>query len=366
MSAEPDAMVHFLDEALFDPSSHPEPEQPILEGLLCRGDLAVWIGREKHRKSNLTLQMAICVALGRPFLHFRHGTGKPMQVVILDYESKKGSFHKRYDAISHAMGLPEGERATLQAHLRVILVRELCKRGARVPRFPVRSDSKEDEKAEAWWKQLAREYPADLYVFDPMRCLHMQDENASTIEALLSRMRDLFLNAATIIPHHMNRSSAGTQNSSGYPITLSQPDSLRAFANGTRGSSAINAHADVMVCQERVNENDVETVYLGAYMKDASDVEPLPLVESDHESFYWIVSRNVPAKLRPSFEALRRVARRFKGQADAAAVLIAGQNGSHGLSRATAYRHVKELLDGGFLTPDADGNLAVGECNSEI
>jgi hypothetical protein len=350
---------------VFDPNSVPEPEQPILEGLLYRGDLVVWIGREKHRKSNLTLQTAICAALGRPFLHFRHGTGEPMHVVILDYESKPASFYKRYEGICSAMRLSREERNTLRAHMQTILVRKLRRGNRQVPRFPVHSESKEEKVAEAWWKQLAHEYPADLYIFDPMRCLHMQDENTSTIEALLSKLRDVFPNATVIVPHHMNRISAGAQNPGGHTITLRQPDDLRAFANGGRGSTAINAHTDVVVCQERVVEGDIETVYFGAYMKDAADVEPLPLVESDHESFYWIVSRNVPEKLRTSYETLRRAAHPFKGEADAVAVLIARQNG-HGLSRSTAYRHLKQLRDGGFLALDSNGKLVVGECSSEI
>jgi hypothetical protein len=357
-------MTHFLDAGLFDPTCKPEPEQHILEGLICRGDLAVWIGREKHRKSNVTLQTAICAALGRPFLHFKHGTGQPMRVVIFDYESKNPSFHKRYEAICRSMGLSEGEKATLRTHLRVILVRELCKKSVKVPRFPARipNDDHEDVK---WWKQFAQEYPADLYIFDPMRCLHAQDENDSTIEALLSKLRAIFPNAAIVVPHHMNRSSASGKDFGGFAITLSQPDSLRAFANGCRGSTAINAHADVVICQERRIESDVETVYLAAYMKDAADVEPLPLVESDHESFYWIVSRKVPEKLRASYEALRKAGRSFKNEAEAVTFLRSGQNG-HGVARATAYRHVKDMRDGGFLVTDANGNLVLGECSSEI
>lgn len=358
-------MGRFLDNGAFDPSRKPEPEQPIFDGLLYRGDLAVWIGREKHRKSNVTLQLAICAALGRPFLHFRHGKGQPMQVVVLDYESKKAPFHKRYDAVCGSMALSDEERTSLQAHLCVILARELFKKGMKVPRFPVRVTKDEKNEAEEWWTRLAREYPADLYIFDPMRCLHAQDENDSNIEGLLSRLREMFPNAAMIVPHHMNRASLGTREGGGFATTLSQPDSLRMFANGCRGSTAINAHADVVVCQERKIEGDVETVYLGAYMKDAADVEPLPLVESDHQSFYWIVSRNVPEKLRVSYEALRRAARPFSGAADAVAVLMAGQNG-HGATRATAYRHVKDLRDGGFLVTDNSGTLALGECSSEI
>src|SRR6266849_5107631 len=55
---------------VFNPTAPIPPEQPIYEGLLAKGDLAIWLGREKHRKSSVLLQFAICAALGRPFLHF--------------------------------------------------------------------------------------------------------------------------------------------------------------------------------------------------------------------------------------------------------------------------------------------------------
>jgi hypothetical protein len=309
------------------------------------------------------LQLAICAALGRSFLHFEHGTSHPLRVLIFDYESKRASFQKRYKSICDAMGLSGEEKATLEEYLCVILVRDLRKKGIRVPRFPVRA-TKEEKEAGVWWKRLAQEYPAELCILDPMRCLHSQDENDSNIEGLLSKLRDMFPHAAIMVPHHMNRASLGAKELGGSAITLSQPDSLRAFSNGCRGSTAINAHADVVVCQERRIESDVETVYLGAYMKDAADVEPLVLVESGHESFCWIASRNVPETLRSAYEALRRATRPFKGAADAVAVLMAGQNG-HRATRATAYRHIKQLCESGFLLPDGNGNLAVGECGGE-
>lgn len=344
-----------LDQGLFDPNNIPEPEKPILHKFIYKGDLVVWIGREKHRKSNLALQAAICIALGRPFLNFAHGTGRPVRVVYVDYESKCASLQRRYDGICAALGLTEADRAVLSEHLKIILVRELHKHGLRMLRFPVKLESKEDKAAGILWKQIALDYPADVYVFDPMRCLHAQDENDSNIERLLSRLREVFRNAAIIIPHHMTKASATTKEpNSDNGLSLSTPGSLRAFANGGRGSSAINAHADCILCQERRLERDVETVYLGAYMKDSADVEPIALVESDHESFFWVSSANVPEHLRQSFESLRGTKRAFKNEADAVSVLIGAK-----VPRSTAYRHVKELRDGGFLVCGEDGSLTV-------
>lgn len=58
------ALVAFLDTFVFDPDHQPADEETIFEGFLSKGDLAVWIGREKHRKTNVVQQFAICAALG--------------------------------------------------------------------------------------------------------------------------------------------------------------------------------------------------------------------------------------------------------------------------------------------------------------
>ena len=73
---------------------------------------------------------------------------------------------------------------------------------------------------------------------------------------------------------------------------------MRAWPDGVRGSSAIKACADLIVCQEWVpNANGDEVVYLGAFLKDGADIDPFPLMESDHESFYWERTQDIPAYL---------------------------------------------------------------------
>ena len=131
---------------------------------------------------------------------------------------------------------------------------------------------------------------------------------------------------------------------------VSLTSDMRSWSDGARGSTAIKAHADVIVCQERKTESDVETVYLGAFMKDGPDVEPISLIETGHESFYWQVSPNIPEKLRSPFEALRKAARLFHDKKDAAKVITTAT----GMSIATGYRRVDELLNRGLLVWQAD------------
>jgi len=81
---------------VFDPDADAPAESLIFDGLLAMGDLGVWVGREKHRKTNVVLQCAICAALGRDFLWFRFAASAPVRVVFIDYESKSFSLQKRY------------------------------------------------------------------------------------------------------------------------------------------------------------------------------------------------------------------------------------------------------------------------------
>lgn len=356
-----------LNPGVFNPAIQPEPEEPLLKGLIYKGDLIPWIGREKERKSNLVLQCVICMAIGRNFLSFPHGTGKPVRVVYLDYESRPTSLHTRYKAICDAMKLSEEERTLLGKNLKIILVRMLQRKHIEVRRFPVKAatttSKPEERKDDAWWKRFALQHPAEVYVFDPMRSLHAQDENNSSIEMLLSRLREMFPNATIIIPHHMNLASRQPKGEGAGPVTLSTPGSVREFAQGARGSTAINAHADAIIVQERRMQSDVETVYLGAYMKDAADVESIALTESQHNSFFWITSENVPARLRSSFESLKREilggpGRVFQNEAEAARALMTADRGKP-MSLATAYRRVKDLKDAGFLQVAEDGSLRI-------
>jgi len=126
---------------------------------------------------------------------------------------------------------------------------------------------------------------------------------------------------------------------------------MRTWSDGARGSSAIKAHSDVIVLQERsLDEKGNEVVHLGVFLKDGPDVEPFPLMETDHESFYWEQVKLVPAKLRPSYDAL--ASRGCGWEKSKAADEIKRQTGA---SRATAYRHFDAMARAGILVIDGSG-----------
>lgn len=333
----------YLSGAIFAPDVEPPLDVAIFEGFLLRDDVTVWLGREKHRKTNLVLQFVICAALGRPFLNFRFAAPEPLKVVYVDYESKTRSLWERYQAICRAMGLTGEDMQRLKENLHIIEVRKIQKKGREFPRFPLKTPT---AKQLAFWQGFSRLNPADLYIFDPMRCFHASDENDSNIEQLLTRLRQFFPNSAVIIPHHMRK-----QDFSGKAPKLLKD--MRGWSDGGRGSVAIKAHSDVIVCQERKMVKDEEVVYLGAFMKDGPDVNPMAMKESDAESFYWQVVPDVSAHLWPSFEALRKAGGQFADKGAAASVLQSKE-----IPKATAYRHVTELANLGLLSEE-EGKLVL-------
>ena len=336
-----DAQPARLKTIIFDPDAPVTADAPVFKGLLNAGDLAVWLGREKHRKTNVILQAAISAALGRPFLCFSLPT--PIQVVIIDYETKAESLKRRYDSICDALNLNPEERKLLKRNLQIILVREMIREGVPVPRFPIKPEGDDYE----WWRRLVADNPAQLYVIDPMRSLHAQDENDSNIEALLSAIRAMFGKAAVIVAHHLRKRSNNGKDAS---LT----EDMRGWSDQARGSGAIKAHADVIICQERRTDWECnESVYLGAFSKDAADAEPLKLAETDHESFLWRIEVDVPTHLNGSWNALRASGRvDFPVKADVLKIIQ-----SAGASRPTAYRHLAEMQNRGLIVAQDSGGL---------
>jgi len=327
---------------VFKPTGFVPPEQPIYDGLLARGDLAIWLGREKHRKTNVLLQFAIGAALGRPFLHFPFRPDQPLKVVIVDYESKSQTIKIRHDAIIRAMALNEADKELLEANLRIIEIRKGFRNGLKFPRFPVRQVRAQAEEviwAEEEWRSFISDNLADIYIIDPMRCMHAQAENDSAIEALLNRVHEFFGSAAVVISHHLRK----RDRNPGHQHSLKAD--MRVFADEARGSSAITAHADVIICQERVIEGGVEMLHLGAYLRDGADIEPIALRESNFESFVWQVA-DIPLELTLCLDALRKSAGEFPNRTAAARVL----EQTVGTCRSTAYSRIAELVSRGLLT----------------
>jgi hypothetical protein len=341
-----------LGSYIFDPDANAPAEDQFYRGLLSRSDLCIWIGQEKHRKSNFILQLAICAAVGRDFLGFKFESSEPLRVILVDYETKTASLKKRLDGITKALNLNKDETAILRPNFKVIEVKRVLKSGHVFPKFPHTARTPANQNGNSddveFWQRLVSLYPADLYIVDPMRSMHSGDENDSRSETLLSEMRRVFRNAAVITAHHMRKSSEES--------TRSLRKDMRAWSDGARGSSALKAHADVILCQERItDDHGDEVIYLGAFLKDGADVDPFPSMETDHESYFFQPTMIVSDPLRKSFDALRTAGGTFTEKAAAVQVIRA----TTGAARTTAYRHVDQLIRAGLLIEKPNSSVQI-------
>ena len=229
------------------------------------------------------------------------------------------------------------------------MVREYIRSGHALPKFwslarDPRNRGDGHSEDDRFWRHFVELFPADVYVFDPMRSLHTGDENDSAIEGLLSAMRSLFRDSAVVIVHHTRKRTMGVNS-------VSLEKDMRLWSDAARGSSALKAHADTIVCQERkIDAQGNEIVHLGAFSKDAPDVDPIALEETDAESFLWAVRADAPTHLTPSLDRLNKKGGRFKNVADAVKTLE-----KEGVKRPTAYRHVNGLMQVGILTSGDTG-----------
>ena len=78
----------------------PAQREPVIDGLLRRGEVGNIISGPKSFKSWFVMQFGLSVALGRDFLGFPTKAGK---VLLLDYELAGGTLAKRLDLVTRAM-----------------------------------------------------------------------------------------------------------------------------------------------------------------------------------------------------------------------------------------------------------------------
>ena len=102
-----------------------------------------------------------------------------------------------------------------------------------------------------------------------------------------------------------------------------------------------------------------EEVYLGAFMRDGADIEPFPIVETDYKSFYFETTTDVPPNVRDAFDALKDKLPIKKSQA------LTAIRKANLVARATAYRHLNELLRLRLVTENAGGSISANEAPSE-
>lgn len=95
-------------------AKYPTQREPVIEGVLRRGEVGNLISGPKHFKSWLVMNAAFCIADGRPLLRFPTRQGR---VLLMDYELPPETLAWRARAVAEAMNLDPasvGERFALR------------------------------------------------------------------------------------------------------------------------------------------------------------------------------------------------------------------------------------------------------------
>jgi hypothetical protein len=86
--------------------TYPVQREPVIDGLIRRGEVGNVISGPKLYKSWLLMQLALCIVLGRDFLGFLTKRGR---VLLLDYELHAATLAKRLYLMMTAMGVTADE-----------------------------------------------------------------------------------------------------------------------------------------------------------------------------------------------------------------------------------------------------------------
>jgi hypothetical protein len=332
----------------FDPNAQTEDSKVIFDRLLKERDIAVWLAREKSGKSTLLLQLCMCAAAGRAFLNFPLVASHPLKVVIIDYESDDGVVKKRYESILKDLAFSATERDLVQHNLTILLVRKIRAAGEQFPPLPVPNATKttEQSKSVKFWNHLPTDYPADMYCIDPLRLAHIGDENDSKISGLMESLQTIFRGKTVVIPHHLKKHETGTAKD-----VKALTKDMRDWSERGRGSTAIKAHADVIICMAREVDSNEDAVYWGAFGRDMEDIAPMKLEAVTAESFALKVAGGfLPGEMQEHWDLIRE---HFKAkQTFTQAELVQALHGA-GVSRATAYRRFNAFQNRGLIVAAA-------------
>lgn len=230
----------------------------VIRGLLVAGARAVVGGEPKRtRKTWLLLQLAICIAAGRPFLGFAIAASS--KVLFYSGEEPRWRVQERVRALGAGLGISDPDTPLLVA-------------GDDVPRIRLN-----DLAHLATLRATIAEYTPNVIVLEPWRRLHDLDENSSSeIGPLLDSISDMAkaTGAAIVLSHHTSKSGATTGGASlrgsgdlrsWYDLGLhatrkgdlvhfeveSRDEDVQPFAVALRSQK--NEHGEPMIWLERVD-----------------------------------------------------------------------------------------------------------------
>src|SRR5262249_27022323 len=207
-------------------ADYPSPP-PLVKGLLNPGEIALFIARQKEGKSTLSLQLAIDISCGSPFLGQHTTTAQ--KVLYIDYENRFNRIKDR------GKDLAKG-RTVDQLHIKA---------------FDLMSQ-RDVGLFELGYENLKKYVQAtspELLMIDPLRYALAIGQGKSTAEESLamraieqiSLLREVKPQLATILVHHVKKRQDFSEKGS---IKLRQDP--RSWIEQIYGSQAFLAHADTI------------------------------------------------------------------------------------------------------------------------
>jgi hypothetical protein len=225
-------------------------------------------------------------------------------------------------------------------------VRKIRGAGKKFQPLPIPNAPKnvDNTASEAFWRKFPDDYPADIYCIDPLRSAHALDENDSKISALMESLQTIFRRSSVIVPHHLKKRDTCSAKD-----VKAIVDDMRDFSDRGRGSAAIKAHADVIICQAREvdGKKDEEAVYWGAFGRDMEDIAAMKLVAVREGSFAFKVADGaLPDGLSDHWNI---VVETLQGRDTFTQAQFVNSLTLAGVSRATAYRRFNTFQNRGLI-----------------
>lgn len=175
--------------------TEPDPPDPILEGVLDRGDKGVIIGSSKNRKTFFLDQLGLCLAAGIPFL--RWSCPQPRRVILIQFEIRPHHKHRRIKRLAGALRIQPED---LGDRLRILNARGLGITGT--------------AGLEKITPELMTLEP-DVIAIDPLYKLTTGVENAAEDAKIILNAFDVLAEktgAAVLFVHHDSKGSPGDRD----------------------------------------------------------------------------------------------------------------------------------------------------------
>ena len=298
---KPRYLLHHISEAF-----EPEPPIPwVVEGMLARGSVALFVGAGGTKKTYTLIDLGICVALGEPWLTFQTVQGR---VLIIDEESGNRRLKHRFGEILRGHGADE---------LTPVWYTSIAGFNLRQP------------VDVAHVTGLVEEVQPSLVIIDALvDVMPGGDENAAQevhpVFHALRRIAEAY-NCAIIVIHHANR------------------------AGEYRGSTAMHGAVDLMLMVKSLPKEKMVT-FESAKVRDTEDLQFAALAEWDSLRKTFTLSAAVPESIRTNFSDSELFVLGYLQKAPHhRATLLDIENHADSCSEAMARKATRRLAKRGFV-----------------